>query len=163
MIPIGPKARLLNHDFEYKDGKTNQLKKWTSLNMIKDLPDLTTLPHTSDYDDPTDGSMDERARAWIDINCAHCHRLGAPGETSGLFLNIEETDPKRLGVFKPPVAAGRGSGHRLHTIVPGEPKKSIMIYRMESIDPGIMMPELGRRLVHKEGVELVRKWIKEMK
>ena len=100
MIPIGPKARLLNHDFEYKDGKTNQLKKWTSLNMIKDLPDLTTLPHTSDYDDPTDGSMDERARAWIDINCAHCHRLGAPGETSGLFLNIEETDPKTIGCFQ---------------------------------------------------------------
>jgi len=68
-----------------------------------------------------------------------------------------------LGVFKPPVAAGRGSGDRLHTIVPGEPKKSIMIYRMESTDPGIMMPELGRRLVHKEGVELVRHWIKEMK
>ncbi len=163
MIPIGPKVRLLNHDFEYKDGKANQLKKWTSLNMIKDLPDLTTLPHTPDYGDPIDGSIDERARAWIDINCAHCHRLGAPGETSGLFLNIEETDPTRLGVFKPPVAAGRGSGDRLHTIVPGEPKKSIMIYRMESTDPGIRMPELGRRLVHKEGVELVRNWIKGMK
>jgi hypothetical protein len=37
-----------------------------------------------------------------------------------------------------------------------------MIYRMESTDPGIMMPELGRKLVHKEGVELVKKWIQEM-
>jgi uncharacterized repeat protein (TIGR03806 family) len=163
MIPIGPKARLLNHDFVYKDGKANQLKKWTSLDMIKDLPDLTTLPHTSNYDDPIDGSIDERARAWIDINCAHCHRLGAPGETSGLFLNIEETDPTKLGVYKPPIAAGLGAGKFKHTIVPGMPEESIMIYRMESTDPVIMMPELGRKLVHKEGVALVRKWIKEMK
>jgi len=33
---------------------------------------------------------------------------------------------------------------------------------MESTDPGIMMPELGRKLVHKDGVELVKKWIQEM-
>jgi hypothetical protein len=88
--------------------------------------------------------------------------LGAPGETSGLFLNIEETDPTRLGVHKPPVAAGRGAGNLNHTIVPGSPEASIMIYRIESTDPGIMMPELGRKLVHKEGVELVRKWIRNM-
>ena len=38
-----------------------------------------------------------------------------------------------------------------------------MIKRMLSKDPGIMMPELGRKLVHKEGVELVSQWIKNMK
>ncbi len=162
MIPIGPKVRLLNHEFSYRDGKMNQLKKWSGLDMINGLPEIASLPHTSDYDDPTDGSENDRARAWIDINCAHCHRLGAPGETSGLFLNIEETDPTKLGIMKPPVAAGRGAGDRLHTIVPGEPEKSIMIYRMESTDPGIMMPELGRKLVHKEGVELVKEWINRM-
>jgi hypothetical protein len=140
----------------------NQLDKWTTLGMIAGLPENATLPHTPDYDDSKSGSIKERARALIDINCAHCHRLGAPGETSGLFLNIEETDPTQLGIHKPPVAAGRGSGDLDYTIVPRHPDKSIMIYRMESTDPGIMMPELGRKLVHKEGVELVKKWIKEM-
>jgi|TARA_B100000470_G_scaffold8021_1_gene5677 uncharacterized repeat protein (TIGR03806 family) len=163
MIPIGPKVRLLNHDFYYQDGAMNQLEKWTALEMINGLPDLSSLPHTPDYSNLSDGSIAGRARSWIDINCAHCHRLGAPGETSGLLLNIEETNLTKLGVFKPPVAAGRGSGNRLHTIVPGKPNESIMIYRMESRDPGIMMPELGRKLVDKEGVELVRAWIKNMK
>lgn len=143
MIPIGPKARLLNHEFNYKDGKMNQLKKWTSLDMIKGLPDISTLPHTSNYSDVSDGSTANRARAWLDINCAHCHRLGAPGETSGLFLNIEETNGTKLGVYKPPIAAGLGAGNFKHTIVPGKPDESIMIYRMESTNPGIMMPELG--------------------
>ncbi len=162
MIPIGPKSRLLNHNFNYGDGKMNQLEKWETLGMISGLPNVSSLPQTPDYNDFESGSIEERARALIDINCAHCHRLGAPGETSGLFLNIEETDPTRLGIHKPPVAAGRGSGDLDYTIVPGQPDKSIMVYRMASTDPGIMMPELGRKLVHKEGVELVKKWIKEM-
>jgi len=163
MVPIGPKARLLNHDFNYDDGKMNQLEKWVKLGMASGVPSISSLPYTPDYNDIESGSIEERARALIDINCAHCHRLGAPGETSGLFLNIEETGPTRLGIYKPPVAAGRGSGDLDYTIVPQYPDQSIMVYRMESTDPGIMMPELGRKLVHKEGVELVKKWIQEMK
>ena len=78
------------------------------------------------------------------------------------FLNIEETNKTRLGVYKPPVAAGRATGNLKYTILPGNPEKSMMIQRMLSKDPGIMMPELGRKLVHKEGIELVSEWIKHM-
>lgn len=162
MKPIGTKARLLNHDYEYAEGTMNQLKKWSALEMINNLPEISSISHTPNYDDPNDGTLEERARAWIDINCAHCHRLGAPGETSGLFLNIEETNKTRLGVYKPPVAAGRATGNLKYTILPGNPEKSMMIQRMLSKDPGIMMPELGRKLVHKEGIELVSEWIKHM-
>jgi hypothetical protein len=69
----------------------------------------------------------------------------------------------QLGIGKAPVAAGKGSGGRLFGIVPGKPEESILQYRIESTHPGIMMPELGRKLVHEEGVELVRQWISEMK
>ena len=162
MEPIGPKTRLLNHDFDFDSGRMNQLEKWETLGMISGLPSVSSLPQTPDYNNFESGSIEERARALIDINCAHCHRLGAPGETSGLFLNIEETNPTQLGVHKPPIAAGRGSGDLDYTIVPGQPDKSIMVYRMASTDPSIMMPELGRKLVHREGVELVKQWIKEM-
>ena len=163
MKPIGTKARLLNHEYEYPEGSMNQLKKWSILDMINNLPEISTISHTPNYNDPNDGTLEERARGWIDINCAHCHRLGAPGETSGLFLNIEEKNKTRLGIYKPPVAAGRATGSLKYTISPGSPEKSIMIKRMLSKDPGIMMPELGRKLVHKEGVELVSQWIKNMK
>ena len=162
MVPIGPKVRLLNNDYDYGNEIMNQLQKWSELDMIKGLPPISELPYTPDYDNHEDGTVAERARAWIDINCAHCHRFGAPGETSGLFLNVEETDPTKLGIMKPPIAAGRGSGDMKYTIVPRHPDKSIMLYRIESTDPGIMMPELGRKLVHKEGVELVKNWIRKM-
>ena len=70
--------------------------------------------------------------------------------------------PVDLGVYKFPVAAGRGSGDRLFGIVPGRPDESILMYRLLSLDPGVMMPELGRRLVHDEAVELMREWIAAM-
>jgi hypothetical protein len=38
-----------------------------------------------------------------------------------------------------------------------------MVFRMESDDPGIRMPELGRQLKHEEGVALIKAWIREMK
>jgi hypothetical protein len=31
---------------------------------------------------------------------------------------------------------------------------------MASADPGIMMPELGRKVIHEEGVALISEWIK---
>lgn len=64
--------------------------------------------------------------------------------------------------MKKPVAAGKGSGARLYDIVPGKPEESILLFRMESTNPGIMMPELGRSIIHQEGVALVSRWIQEM-
>jgi hypothetical protein len=34
---------------------------------------------------------------------------------------------------------------------------------MQSLEPGIAMPELGRATEHDEGVALIRQWIREMK
>ena len=47
-------------------------------------------------------------------------------------------------------------------IAPGDPDRSFLIYRLESTDPGIAMPEVGRSTVHREGAALLRQWIAEM-
>ena len=160
--PIGPKIRNLNIDFVYNQVSENQLHKWVKEGILDSFKDLSSLPRTVKYQDPHDGTLDQRARAWLDINCAHCHQRGGPAETSGLYLNLEEKDSSKLGVFKPPVAAGRGSGNRNYNIVPGRPEDSILEYRIASTDPGVMMPELNRKLVHHEGVKLIQEWIKAM-
>jgi len=60
------------------------------------------------------------------------------------------------------VATGRGSGNLKYSIVPGKAQESILLFRMISTDPGVMMPESGRSLVHTEAVSLVEEWINSM-
>lgn len=162
--PIGPKARNLNHDFAYESGPANQLSTWQEAGILTSLPEggPGTWPRVPDWSDPEGGGLAARARAYLDVNCAHCHKEDGPAKTSGLFLTWQEQDPAKWGVHKRPVAAGRGSGGLAFDIAPGDPEASILHYRMNSADPGIMMPELGRSLIHEEGVALIRAWIEQM-
>jgi hypothetical protein len=100
--------------------------------------------------------------AYLDVNCAHCHSQFGPATNTGLFLNSEEKSPHRIGVFKGPVSAAQGSGNLKYNIVPGDANASILVYRLKSIETGVAMPEIGRSLVHSEGVQLISDWINQM-
>lgn len=164
IIPIGPAARHLNADFDYAEGRFNQLEYWEKKGILEGLPDMAEVPRLPRAHDPSDThSPEEKARAYLDINCGHCHHPYGPANTSGMFLHYDEADPARWGVHKSPVSAGKGSGGRLFGIVPGKPEESILLYRMETTDPGEQMPEIGRQFVHDEGVKLIRDWIASMK
>jgi uncharacterized repeat protein (TIGR03806 family) len=162
MQPIGPKARNLNRDFAFHDGTENQLAYWARKGALVAAPDAAQAPRLAVWDDPRSGTLDARARAWLEINCAHCHSPEGPARNSGLDLVAAQTKPISFGIDKPPVAAGIGSGGLAFDIVPGQPDKSILVYRIGSTHPGVMMPELGKRLVHEEGLALIRQWIAAM-
>jgi uncharacterized repeat protein (TIGR03806 family) len=159
MRPIGPKARNLNKDFVYADGTENQLVHWAKVGLLRGAPAPDTAPKLPVSNNPSTGTLDQRARAWLEINCAHCHNSNGPARTSGLDLLASQNDLYKRGFWKSPIAAGRGSGGRSYDIVPGRPDESILVYRLQSSEPGVMMPELSRRLVDEEGLELVREWI----
>ena len=149
---IGPKARNLNRD--------GQLQVLYGAGKLDRLP--AEAPRLPVWNDPATGSLERRARAYLDVNCAHCHNRNGPANTSGLWLDLEQAPGPNLGIGKRPTAAGRGSGNDDFAIEPGHPERSIMIYRMQSLDPGIAMPELGRASVHDEGVALLSQWIAAM-
>ncbi|WP_238750648.1 SO2930 family diheme c-type cytochrome [Neolewinella maritima] len=158
--PIGPSARQLNTSVAYADGGTaNQLDYWTAHDLLTGAPAPTARPAGLTYAAETTDT-DRAARAYLDANCGHCHRPEGSAKTSGLDLTVFNTDAYRLGIAKPPVAAGRASGNLRHSIVPGHPEESILLYRMASAEVGVAMPELGRRLVDERGVELVASWIR---
>lgn len=151
IAPIGPKARYLNHG--------GQLQKLVAAGLLDRAP--ADAPRVARWDDPK-GPLDARARAYLEINCAHCHNPAGAASNSGLFLELDRKEPVTIGIGKRPVAAGRGSGGREFAIAPGDAEASILIYRLRSTDPGIAMPELGRATAHDEGIALLSQWIDSM-
>jgi uncharacterized repeat protein (TIGR03806 family) len=159
---LGWKARHLNRPGPDGSGIANQLQDLVDRGVLVGAPPADMWPRAPVATDPATGTLDARARAWIDMNCANCHNERGPARTSGLFLELAATDPTGLGICKAPVAAGNGSGGRQVGIFPGQPDKSIMMFRIESTEPAIKMPELGRNLVYAEGAALIREWIAAM-
>lgn len=158
--PIGPKVRHLNHVFAYVDGEENQLQRWQKMGYLTDVP-VGNLQKNPAWNDAS-ATLEARARSYLDINCGHCHSGIGAARTSGMWLDAAVQNLERLGHCKLPIAAGQGTGNRPWDISPGKPDDSIVVYRMESTDPGVMMPELGRSVAHKEGVQLIRDWIAAM-
>jgi uncharacterized repeat protein (TIGR03806 family) len=151
VIPIGPKARNLSAEWLGDMGN----KGW----LVGDTAGGDSLP---DWRTHATGPAEPLARAYLDVNCAHCHQPGGGASNSGLDLRWEQSDAQAIGIMKRPVAAGRGAGGHDFSVLPGQPDKSILLYRMDSAEPGVAMPELGKASVDHEGSAVVRRWILEM-
>ena len=158
LLPIGPKARNLNKDLVYTEGTENQIDHWTRTGYLTGAPAANARPKVPRWDDPATGTVDDRAHAYLDNNCAHCHQPGGQAGYTGVDFRYQQTDPSHQGRCKTPNSAGMVGGLRFD-VVPGRPDESILIYRLESTAPKTSMPAIGRDVVHEEGVKLLREWI----
>ncbi|MCQ8184493.1 hypothetical protein NOG11_03750 [Parvularcula sp. BGMRC 0090] len=156
--PLGPTAGQLSRREVVGDEEGEQLLRLAEAGFVT-LGDEPAVVQTR-WDDAS-ASLDQRARSYLAANCAHCHNPQGPADTSGLDLSLGATGAA-VGRCKPPIAAGSGTGGHRFGIEPGRPEASILTYRVGSTDPGAMMPELGRSLVHEEGLALLNQWIAEM-
>jgi len=161
MLPIGPKARNLNKDYVYADGVSNQLVRWTQAGYLQGSPQPQAAPKAAKWDEPQSGTLEDRARAYLDNNCAHCHQPGAGAGYTGFDLRLTSAGLSSLGLCKSPNSAGR-IGNLVYDLVPGKPEESILVARMESVRPKEMMPQIGRSVVHQEGLALIREWVRSL-
>lgn len=162
VTPIAAGVRQLNCLPPKSDRGEGQLARWQGQGLLQGLPPGDDLPRLSRWHDPASGTVEQRARAWLDANCAHCHNPRGTAANSGLQLAVEIERPSAIGVLKTPVAAGRGTGGLHFDILPGQPKASIILYRVRSVEGGIMMPEFGRTQIDEEGAALLSEWIESM-
>jgi uncharacterized repeat protein (TIGR03806 family) len=159
--PLGLRTRQLDRTFDHGEGPENQIDYLARLGSFEQAPPRAgERPRLSDPmgDDP----LAARARSYLEGNCAHCHRQGGDSQSSGLWLNLENEAREHLGICKIPLAAGRGAGNLDFDIVPGEPDQSIMVFRMESTEPDIKMPEMPSLEPDRSGAQLIREWIAAM-
>jgi uncharacterized repeat protein (TIGR03806 family) len=161
---LGPRTRQLDRAFDYGSGEVNQIDHLSELGMFDVAPPATRVR----FEDPFGtGSVVERARAYLDANCSHCHNPAAVAASTNFWLDFEHTDPAtgnplNWGVCKFPTSAGSASGGRTYDIVPGRPDESVLVYRMESIENSEKMPPIPTRLADVAGTALMRDWITAM-
>jgi len=158
LLPIGSKARNLNKTYAYEDGAENQIVRLTKVGYLRGAPALDSIPRAPKWNDASDGTLADRAKAYLDNNCAHCHQPGGTAGYTGVDFRSTHFDLSHSGICKRPNSAGV-MGELQFDLVPGHPDESILLYRMESIAPKAMMPQIGRAVVHEEGVALIREWI----
>lgn len=157
---LGVKTRQLNRDLTYPSGVTdNELRAWNHIGLFAPAfadSDPASFPRLAATDD-TARSLEDRARSYLDANCAQCHR---PGGTAAYFdarydtpLNDQELIDGRilydLGIDRPRV------------ISPHDVWRSIALVRMDTVGDA-RMPPLARETIDERGVALLRSWIESL-
>jgi uncharacterized repeat protein (TIGR03806 family) len=135
ITPIGPKLRTLNFDIN----GVNQLQKLADLNMLNGLSspsDVTVLPNWEDQS----FSLSERTRAYLDVNCAHCHSPGGFCEEIPMDLRYE-TPFENSGIY--------------------DLRYGIMGFTSFYIN-GVSMPLIGTTMVHDEGYALIEEYVNSL-
>jgi putative heme-binding domain-containing protein len=153
----------LQREHDYGGGPTDQVRALEHAGLI-------ALTHNPDagrrfamprrLSNPHGGAdLDERARSYLHVNCAHCHRFGGGG-TADLELRhglpVEQT--KTLEVRPTQGAFGIPNAHILS---PGDPYRSVVYYRMAKLGRG-RMPHIGSAIVDESGLRLIRDWIRTL-
>ncbi|MCH2378800.1 MAG: PQQ-dependent sugar dehydrogenase, partial [Pedosphaera sp.] len=108
--------------------------------------------------DPYDQSspLHTRARTYLQLNCAHCHRRGGGG-TSVFEARIELDLASTKMVNHPPTQGDLGIKGAM-IVLGGDPYRSTLYNRMARLGPG-RMPRFGSTVVDEAGLALMREWI----
>lgn len=153
---LGIRTRQLNRDFAYAAATDNQLRALNNVDYFSsDLGDTSAFEQFPDIAD-TGADLATRARAYLQVNCAHCHQPNGPtpvsvdlrSDTALASANMLNTIPEAgdLGV------AGAA------IVTPGDRSASVLFLRMLRLDAE-RMPPLSSHVVDPDGSELVGAWI----
>ena len=157
---LGVKTRQLNRDFVYPTGTTdNELRAWNHLGLFDtnlDEASLKVLPKLARADDET-RTLEDRARSYLDANCANCHR---PHGTVAYFDARYATPLAQQNLINGPVLIDERIDHP-HIIAPNDIWRSILFMRANTIE-SFKMPPLARNAIDEPGMKLLRQWIESL-
>lgn len=138
ITPIGPKARNLNVSLTDHPHHENQLLHFQQAGLLTLQPNNLPAP-LPDWKDSSI-ALDQRARAYLDVNCAHCHSSVGFAESTRLFLGYEV-----------PFSATRIGARKDH-----------ILHRIQATNPNIRMPQLGTTVPDSVGVALIKAYIQSL-
>ena len=134
ITPIGPKLRTMNFNV---DG-VNQLQYFIDNGQLINAPNPTQISSLPNWEDDINYSLEERSRAYFDVNCAHCHTTGGFCEFQSTLNLAFETNFDDTNIFQ---------------------RRFSISNRMATYSPGISMPFIGTTMVHTEGFDLIQEYL----
>ena len=156
---LGFVANQLNRRIRSGDQVIEQLPQLSSLEVLNAVPRIES-------DDPgrlvnphdTRQSLNDRARSYLHANCSSCHH--PKGNAIVSFYLRRELPFNELKTNKD-TGIGTFGLQNAKLIVPGDPYRSVLLYRMSKLGYA-RMPYIGSRVVDSKGVALIAKWIGSM-
>lgn len=157
---LGVKTRQLNRTLTYPSGVTdNELRAWNHIGLFAPAiseAQLAHLPALAASDD-SKRTLEDRARSYLDANCAHCHR---PGGTVAAFDARYDTPLAQQALIDGALVYDLQIDHS-RVIAPHDIWRSVALMRV-STNGDVRMPPLARETIDSRGVALLRDWILSM-
>ncbi|SDI03289.1 PQQ-dependent sugar dehydrogenase [Winogradskyella thalassocola] len=160
---LGPRTRNLNSNITYPKTSinANQLVTLSHLGILDEtIDDNTVLGYQTHkaIGDPN-ASLDEKARSYLDNNCAYCHRPGGSGERAQFDLRLSNTLLQTGLMFAGTNTPVDGLDK---IVIAGDAANSILFHRTESVDQTVAMPPIAKNVVDQQGVDLIEAWINQL-
>lgn len=137
---------------------TSQVDLFASIQLFEKALPESKRPKLANPRD-TSADLESRARAYLHTNCAHCHRLHAGSSVlSKMQIDLPLAKTDMVGV-RP--TQGTFGIHAAQVIAPGDPFRSVLLYRMAKLGGG-RMPHIGSTEIDQAGVELIYDWLRQI-
>lgn len=148
----------LNRQHVYDQTMASQIDTLAHIGLLEKA---VTTDKRAQLADPKDTVVDlsARARSYLQVNCAHCHRKHAGGAVLSQMhydLPLEQTN-----MLDTRPSQGTFGIHGAEVIASGDPFRSVLLYRMAKLGGG-RMPHIGSTHVDAEGVALLQSWIEQL-
>lgn len=154
---LGLNTRQLNRNDTFAHGESSQIDRFARLGLFakNSLPNERAWEAYPDWED-SKASLEDRARAYLDVNCALCHKPGAFGMAGGSQADLDYHRSFREAF--PEVSAPNGKPW----VVKGLPEKSRLIQRMQARHSKEQMPPLATNIPDTQAIELISRWIQSL-
>lgn len=163
---LGPKTSQLNRNRDYDGLDANQLVAMAEIDLLAleedEEIDPSAEPRMANPQEG-EGSLEDRARAYLDANCAHCHRPLGFADSAQYELDFRYQVSLEDSGICDPIMFGPLSG--TPRVVPGdtgEPEYRSGILKRFVRDDIQRMPSLGTSIIDPFGTQLLRDWIAQL-
>jgi hypothetical protein len=138
----------------------NQLRTLNRLGMFNPAFDEAAIPGYEQLYSVTNPNVPlvQRARSYLDANCAQCHQPGGTGIT---FDARYDTPLSSQNISNYPAVFSLGTDNA-KVIAPNDVWRSMIYARMNTVNPAIKMPNLARNLIDSNAVQTFAAWINSM-